>query len=949
MTFTSKHVDLQRALSFLFTALLFAMLLPVIATAQEKRPLLPTTYLTAVFPPGGKTGTTVRVRLAGENLEEVDRLHFSHPGITAKPALALPRLKPGQRPPALLEYDVTLSADVPEGKYDVRTVGRFGVSNPRTFVVGRLDEAIHSLDLEAAKHRSRDAAALVNMGSTVNGRVPASGADYYRFQAKRGDKIVINCSAARIDSRIDATLVLYDAAGKQIARVRDTEAYDPVMPLSIPADGEYTLEIYDFLYRGGDDYFYRLSFNTAPYVESIFPPAAVPGTRGKFTVYGYHLPGGEPAAENADASSAAVLAPLQKATVQLDIPNQDDTNAPRSFVAAASAMVDSYPLSLHSLLGNTNTVMFGRSRFPVQTEEEPNNAADQVQDITVPGSVAGQFATAGDTDWYTFRATADETLWIDVLSSRALRNADPTIRVLEVTYDESGNEKTRQIKNQDDMNVYVDRVPTYEFRHRDPSFAIKTKAGATYRIMIRDVYSPTRGDPRMSYRLRIRRRDPDFRLVAHCDPYRRRTTGKIHMASLVLRQGSAEAVNVHVFREAGFDGDIRITTEGLPPGVTCEGAKLGGGALMTSLVFNVSEGAKAAAVPIRIVGHGTIDGKPVTREARTTALINSTESPLQFPPLSRTTDGIWLSVIEGEQTPATVAHDIDTVLESSLGSRLPVPFTLTRRGSFKGDVEVVPEGLPRQLKLDPKRVSGDKEMFDLTFRNRPIPAGTYTFYLRGTGQFEFVRHAAEIDAAKSELKKLEQQIKALGEQLKVARSGEPPASEAAKKDARDQQRYLATKLQIAEKSKEKTSRRLEKAQAASPSEKTQFGIMSKPIHIRIHPTPLKLQVESGTQAVERGQEFKLPVNIERRFGFGGPVTLKLAAKDGVSAEQVLLSADKTATELVVRVDENAAAGDYECEVQAQVRHGNLNLTERSSFTLSVVAPEAEKSATVAGK
>ena len=38
--------------------------------------------------------------------------------------------------PLANEFTVTIAADVPPGIYDVRAVGTFGVSNPRSFVVG---------------------------------------------------------------------------------------------------------------------------------------------------------------------------------------------------------------------------------------------------------------------------------------------------------------------------------------------------------------------------------------------------------------------------------------------------------------------------------------------------------------------------------------------------------------------------------------------------------------------------------------------------------------------------------------------------------------------------------------------------------------------------------------------------------------------------------------------
>ena len=56
-------------------------------------------------------------------------LYFSHSGISAE------LIKPGEN-----KFRVKAKAEVPSGVYEVRYIGAFGVSNPRPFSVGPLDE-----------------------------------------------------------------------------------------------------------------------------------------------------------------------------------------------------------------------------------------------------------------------------------------------------------------------------------------------------------------------------------------------------------------------------------------------------------------------------------------------------------------------------------------------------------------------------------------------------------------------------------------------------------------------------------------------------------------------------------------------------------------------------------------------------------------------------------------
>ena len=64
----------------------------------------------------------LEVQFQGNDLEEPRGLVFDHPGITAK-------LVEGKEK----RFSVTVAADVPEGTYDARLVGKWGVSNPRLF------------------------------------------------------------------------------------------------------------------------------------------------------------------------------------------------------------------------------------------------------------------------------------------------------------------------------------------------------------------------------------------------------------------------------------------------------------------------------------------------------------------------------------------------------------------------------------------------------------------------------------------------------------------------------------------------------------------------------------------------------------------------------------------------------------------------------------------------
>ena len=140
-------------------------------------------------------GSEIDLAATGTDLDEASALHFTHPGITAT-------LKPDKH------FAVTIAPDVPAGIYDVRVSGLFGVSNPRAFVVGELPEAV-----KAQPNDKPETALEIPLGSVVSSNVNPSTADYFKFTAKAGQRVLIECLAPEIDSRLSPVLAVLDPAG----------------------------------------------------------------------------------------------------------------------------------------------------------------------------------------------------------------------------------------------------------------------------------------------------------------------------------------------------------------------------------------------------------------------------------------------------------------------------------------------------------------------------------------------------------------------------------------------------------------------------------------------------------------------------------------------------------------------------------------------------------------
>ncbi len=757
---------------------------------------LPVTELSGVFPPGGKQGATVEVTVTGDNQDALQSMVFSHPGITATQKMSEPTEFQPQPQPVNNAFTVKIGADVAPGVYEARVIGRFGTSNPRAFVVGRYDEL-----LDDGANKSLESAREIPVGTVVNGRVDASSFDYYKIPLKAGQRVIVDCWARRIDSRMDPALILYGTDGREIRRSRDLNGADPMIDFTAPQEGTYTVAIYDFLYGGGADYYYRLMVHSDPHIDFVFPPAGLPGTENEYTVYGRNLPGGKP-----DPKVKLGKVALEQATVKIALPNKDEHLDVTGLALPRTAAVD----SVRYELDGSNPVTVAIAAAPVVTEQEPNNAPEQAQNVPVPCEYAGQFYPQRDDDWLQFEAEQGQVYWIDVISHREGIGTDPYMILQQVTRNEQGEEQVRDLAQVDDPADRAGRIGSdFDTSTDDPTYRFEVPADGVYRLMIRNQFGSGPADPRAVYRVRIRPEQPDFRLVTYPEQIKVANNNQVLMYSPVVRQGGTTLVKVEALRQDGFDGEIVVSVEGLPQGVTSPGAILGGNVNTAYLVFSAEENAPAWSGNIHIIGKAQINGKDVAREARAGTVMWSTANRAQVPPAFRLTRDLTLSVVDKDKAVAKVTVGDGGIVETSLGGKLDLPIKVRRSEGFKEALKLVATGLPNELKPGDVTINGDKAegTLSIAVTNNNAKPGSYTFYLRSDTKYpKWERNPEAIAAAEAEQKRLEGVVNEVNEQVKQATT--------ASGEATKQAQTAAANVKTAEQAKAQADQALQQAQAA---------------------------------------------------------------------------------------------------------------------------------------
>src|SRR5205823_1378190 len=116
-------------------------------------------------------------------------------------------------------------------------------------------------------------------------------------------------------------------------------------------------------------------------------------------------------------------------------------------------------------------------------------------------------------------------------------------------------------------------------------------------------------DPTHVYVVRITKEQPDFRLfVMPPDDTR--------PDSCRLWQGGSHHYTVYALRDHGFKGDILLTMEGLPAGVTCLPQVVAGNMRMTQLVVTAADTVADFTGAVKVTGAAIINGQKVMHQAR---------------------------------------------------------------------------------------------------------------------------------------------------------------------------------------------------------------------------------------------------------------------------------------------------------------------------------------------
>ncbi len=758
------------------------MALGVFVVALPGSAQMPVARLLTVFPPGGAAGATVEVTVSGADLEQAAQLRFTSSGIQAE-------LKPGDNAEAggAHTFLVHLATNTPPGRFDVRVAGRFGVSNPRVFAVGE-----HPETNVGDGHTTADTALPLATDTTANGRVQAGAADYFKLTLPAGRRVVVVCAAGELDSRLAPVLVLSRAGGGEVARSRR----HGVLDFTAPAAGDYVLQLHDQSFRGGSEYFYRLTAGTGPYVEWVDPPAGQAGARGKFRIFGRNLPGGTPAREGLGDGPAR-----EQLEVEIELPKSvEGVGGAETPGRATEAGLQYFNYRFRGTNGWANPVRLAVTPQPVLAAP-PGGAVSTNLSLTVPGDWAGWFGPKGGWSSADFTAKKGDIYRVEVFSHRLGYATSPLLVVQRVGTNDQGGERVSELREFGGSDANAGGVDAATLNY-DPTGKLEISENGRYRLKVRDLFHRVAPDYRAAFRVSLRPETPDFSLLAIpvAPPPANKDTKEALIWNPFLRRGETQPVRVVALRQDGWDGDIDLTVGGLPPGVTAGPARIAAGKTAALLCLTAAENAAAWFGAIQIIGKAKAGGRELAHPARGTAVQWTVGDYNNEAVGSRLTTEFDIAVSGVETAPVIVTPAEAKPVEGPAETKLKIPLRIARPGDFTGTLKLKATGLAaldslKELEVEAKTTNATLEIDPAAAKLGP---GDYTFHLEAQTAGKYRRLAEVAKAADANQTEAESRAKDAAKAVQTATDAKAAAARALA-EAEPRAKTAAGELAAAEK------------------------------------------------------------------------------------------------------------------------------------------------------
>lgn len=677
------------------------VLMVLLAATASLRAELPSPDLRSIFPAGGSSGSKIEIAYQGVNCDGLSSVWLGGRKIALESADA-----------AKLVF--TIPDDLPTGPYDLRLIGRHGISAPRTFVICREQQT-----LESEPNDLPEKATECHVNSVAHGRWEKPGdIDHFSFDAKLGQQLVIELECERVDATTHGVLELYMPDGRRLAADRGAQGREPLLDVLIPEDGIYRIKAFDQTLAGGPEQVYRLTIDGGPRILHAFPPVIRSTPNTTVTLFGRNLPKTQVAARLAtDANPTprplkpgpTVFESGTRSLESLELPVADlqaISTVPGRWSPSQMAC-DRTGLMLDRA---SRSIVLASTSQAVAIDDSHNHDATSAQPIEIPCDVVGRLEAGDEQDWYAINLADGEVVWLEGFGQRLGAPIDLAITVLD--------SQSRELA------AYHDQIRSlggnrFPLSHTDPSGRFIAPAAGRYYVVVRNVIGDLTSDPRRIYRMLVRREEPEFH-VAVVPRRADQSTG------LNVPRGGRELADLFVERRRGMSGPIRVSAAALPPGLVCPDVWVGPDQDHGVVVVAADRNASEYVGPLILSAQATMQGREIKRQVQGGTMVRP-GTPTGW---GRLTDDTPLAVTAESPWSIRATLADPRVFQDSI-----IDILIDVDQSPGAPMQITAVGLPRAVETPVETIaSGSRGGWLSLAIPDSVPPGPYTFAIRAESE-----------------------------------------------------------------------------------------------------------------------------------------------------------------------------------------------------------------------
>ncbi len=243
-----------------------------------------------IYPAGGQKATSFEIEIGGLNTKEATSVLISGTGVKASIVGAASEVEQNknlkkkktkfddQSSPQLadrIRVKVEIDENAALGLRDFRLQSEKGISNKLSIEVGQYPNLLEKKGSTLQNINIAD-----RLPVTFCGQIMPGEKDYFSFKAEKGmtlvaavkARILVPYIADAVPGWFQSVIQILNSKGKEIAYDDDyRNSVDPVIITKIPENDIYTIVIYDAIFRGREDFNYRIDVGEIPYVKYIYP------------------------------------------------------------------------------------------------------------------------------------------------------------------------------------------------------------------------------------------------------------------------------------------------------------------------------------------------------------------------------------------------------------------------------------------------------------------------------------------------------------------------------------------------------------------------------------------------------------------------------------------------------------------------------------------------------